>query len=135
MPEQLQPNETHVEQKGRVVGEPSRIPNTSLESLRMEPPDRVADDAPWINEVVDIADQCREVGEPEHKADPEEGETEIVQRELGAKDSSQYRQSEQENTQIAKYCARNTRDNSLDLDRSRDALGASSAHEEAEHQK
>ena len=133
MPEELKPNETHVEEESGVVGKPCRIPNAPLERHRAELLDDVAHHAPRIYEFVDITDQRGQVGEPQHEADPKESEAEIVQRALSAEESRQYRQNEEENTQTAKDRPPDAWHSDLYLDRWRGSLGMLSRDKEANH--
>src|SRR5215475_3562413 len=133
MPEELKPNERHIECKSRIIGKPCRIPNAPPESHRAELLDHVAHHAPRIHEFVDITDQRGQVGKPQHEADPKESEAEIVQRALSAEESRQYRQSEEENTQTAEDRPPDARHSDLYLDRWRGSLGMLSRDKEANH--
>jgi len=135
--EQLEPDERHVERQRGVIAEPWRIPESGPEGARAESLDPVADHAPRIDQRIQVADQRRQVSEPERENDPEEGHAEVAERIRRSEQPCQDRQQQRENAQRphgAQRSAGGHRRPNVDIDRAEIARRALRGDEVADHQ-
>ena len=92
MSEELQPDESHVQREGGVVGEPCGIRKSTAEDFRAQFFDPVAKHTPRIEQRVKVSNHGGEIRKPQDEDDPEERDAEIAKGIRCAEKSGQYRQ-------------------------------------------